>query len=153
MSTVTVRRVLRRATRSNNTLDTEVIKRVALQDAEQMLTQIALEEQRIAAITQTIANDRDKLEELLKLAGVNGVEANGYKAEFFTPWSRQTKTVDPQTLFNKVKDRENYFSMVKVQITELANFFSAKEIENMAVIAPPVKLPTVLKITANKVRK
>ena len=73
------------------------------------------------------------------------------EAQIVTTFSNEKKEVDAKTLFNhKGFTREDFFSVVKVQIGELAKFMAENELKTIAKITPPKKTGTALKIKAVK---
>lgn len=154
MEHVTVRR-LHRASRSTplKTLVEKVDNKVALKDAEAGLKKYAENFARIAQLEKANEDIYELMVKQLSDANALGVASFGWVAEIKDVISRESSEIDPKVLFNKCKNREEFFAMVKVQMVAVKDYMSLNEINAIAKKTVAKKTGTKLVIMPAKFKK
>lgn len=118
----------------------KVVLRNTAREADLVTKQLDTLLQSIATLQQEIENaaqervDLEKqVEKLMRGNKIKEHEWGELVARIVDVYSRTSKEVDPQKLYNKLNEKD-FFSCVKVQLTELAKIMSEKEIEKIATI-------------------
>jgi hypothetical protein len=142
-------RIIRRAGRTSGAtpvyptttaLNAEQLRKLGEEKITASLKAIALAQRKIEDQDKLIEEQRVLIEATLKEIKASNFTDGVLQAALVEKWSNEKKEIDPKLLFNsKGVKREDFFSMVKVQIGEAAKFLSANEIGALATITPPKK--------------
>lgn len=118
----------------------KVVLRTTARDSEkvqkqldELLQSIAKLQLEVDEATQRKVDFEKQVEKLMRGYKIPKHEWGELVAQIVDTFSRTSKEVDPQKLYNKLNEKD-FFSCVKVQLTELAKIMSEKEIEAIATI-------------------
>ena len=108
----------------------------------------ALEDQQQEIALQRLQLEQE-VEQTLKAGGMTEYEWGPLVAHIVDVYSKASREVDPQVLYNKLKERD-FFACVKVSMTELGKIMAPKEIEKIGKLTPARKTGTKFEIIRPK---
>ena len=133
--------------------DTAKVKQEAFTKAEDELKIYAIRHAEIERLVVLQSSSVLRISDKLRIAGKTGVSTSGMAAEFKESFSNTKTEIDPKKLYSKMKDKDEFFSVVKVSLGELKQVMTEKEINQIATITEPVSQGIALVIKPIKPRK
>lgn len=107
-----------------------------IKDIDERMQSIARIRQEMLAAAQQISELEKEVEELMKKGKLEEHQYLDLLAHFVETKTNASTFVDPKVLYAKLKDKNDFFSVVKVQVGELKSVMTEKEIEAVAKITP-----------------
>lgn len=107
----------------------------AREEIDLHLKSIATLDDRIDSLLVELNAEHAKVEELLRAAKIDEHSDGRYKAMIEPVATRQSRTVDAKRFKNAVADKD-FWSCIKVNITEAAKILSERELNDISTIEP-----------------